>query len=78
MTGVALILCACERPQKSIQKAFKNRSKMGPKSIKKTMLEAMQKRVQFWGALRITKIYFLTILEANMAPQGSQNEPQNQ
>ena len=42
------------------------------------MLEAMQMRVQFWGALRITKICFFTIFEPNMAPKGVQNGPQNQ
>ena len=78
MTGVALILCACERPQKSIQKAIKNRSKMDPKSIKKRCWKPCKSVFSFGGLLESPKIDFLTIFDPNMAPKGSQNGPQNQ
>ena len=78
MTGVALILCACRRPPKSMQKAFKNRSKMGPKSIKNQCWKPCKSVFSFGGLLESPKIDFLTIFEPNMAPKGSQNGPQNQ
>ena len=56
MTGVAWILCPFWRPRnpKTLQTWVQNESKIHPKS----MLEAMYKRVQLWGALGITKNWF--------------------
>ena len=77
MTGVALILCACRRPPKSIQKALKNRSNMGPKSMKNRYWKPPKSVFRFGRLFESLQIDFFMILDTNMAPTGSQNGAQN-
>ena len=73
MTGVALILCACRRPQNASKKHTQNTSKINEKS----MPEVFQKRVHKLLALStLQECIFLDFQAqhgANMEPKGSQN-----